>query len=191
MYTSCWDRLIHFIMYTVNPFTPLVDIRCFTLMIPIDYPLSQRKCLCVVERSNHQVIYGNCYEFLWTVFVYRFNWVVFIFIPLFQVDIMGFLNFWGFYLDVNMVVLLIISIGLAVDFSAHIGYTFMTISGSRKGKCHSVYTGTFKKHWWNIRVNRTLVTNTFFPNIMIYKIAIEKRNITQCASTFDLRMSII
>ena len=36
-------------------------------------------------------------------------------------------------MDVNMVVLLIISIGLAVDFSAHIGYTFMTVSGSRYG----------------------------------------------------------
>ena len=36
-------------------------------------------------------------------------------------------------MDVNMVVLLIISIGLAVDFSAHIGYTFMTVSGTRYG----------------------------------------------------------
>ncbi|XP_052790875.1 patched domain-containing protein 3-like isoform X1 [Mya arenaria] len=47
-------------------------------------------------------------------------------------DIMGTLELWGFYLDVNMVVLLIISIGLAVDFSAHIGYTFMTLTGTRK-----------------------------------------------------------
>ena len=36
-------------------------------------------------------------------------------------------------MDVNMVVLLIISIGLAVDFSAHIGYTFMTVSGTKNG----------------------------------------------------------
>ena len=36
-------------------------------------------------------------------------------------------------MDVNMVVLLIISIGLAVDFSAHIGYTFMTVSGTNYG----------------------------------------------------------
>ena len=49
---------------------------------------------------------------------------------------MGSLHFWDFYMDVNMVVLLIISIGLAVDFSAHIGYTFMTVSGSRYGKCY-------------------------------------------------------
>ncbi|KAL4218800.1 Patched domain-containing protein 3 [Mactra antiquata] len=47
-------------------------------------------------------------------------------------DIMGSLYFWDFYLDVNLVVLLIISIGLAVDFSAHIGYTFMTLTGTKK-----------------------------------------------------------
>ena len=50
-----------------------------------------------------------------------------------QVDIMGTLELWDFYLDVNMVVLLIISIGLAVDFSAHVGYTFLTITGKKKG----------------------------------------------------------
>jgi len=47
---------------------------------------------------------------------------------------MGTLELWDFYLDVNMVVLLIISIGLAVDFSAHVGYTFLTITGKKNGE---------------------------------------------------------
>ncbi|XP_060594980.1 NPC intracellular cholesterol transporter 1-like isoform X2 [Ruditapes philippinarum] len=53
------------------------------------------------------------------------------------IDIMGCLHFWDFYLDVNLVVLLIISIGLAVDFSAHVGYTFMTVTGTRKERATS------------------------------------------------------
>lgn len=62
------------------------------------------------------------------------SFFVLVCVGLTTLDIMGSIHFWDFYLDVNMVVLLIISIGLAVDFSAHIGYTFMTITGSRKDR---------------------------------------------------------
>lgn len=65
------------------------------------------------------------------------SFFVLICVVLTTIDIMGSLHFWDFYMDVNMVVLLIISIGLAVDFSAHIGYTFMTVSGSRYDRAKS------------------------------------------------------
>ncbi|KAH3797093.1 hypothetical protein DPMN_150668 [Dreissena polymorpha] len=60
------------------------------------------------------------------------SFLVLVCVALTTVNIMGTLQYWGFYLDVNLVVLLIISIGMAVDYSAHIGYTFMTLTGTRK-----------------------------------------------------------
>lgn len=65
------------------------------------------------------------------------SFLVLICVALTTIDIMGSLHFWDFYMDVNMVVLLIISIGLAVDFSAHIGYTFMTVSGTNYDRAKS------------------------------------------------------
>ena len=53
---------------------------------------------------------------------------------LFQVDLSGFLNFWGITIDTVVAVQLILAIGLAVDYSVHIGHTFLLFSGSRNGK---------------------------------------------------------
>jgi predicted RND superfamily exporter protein len=41
------------------------------------------------------------------------------------------MHFWGLTLDTTSCIFLIISIGLCVDYSAHVGHTFMTLSGSR------------------------------------------------------------
>ncbi|XP_070195122.1 patched domain-containing protein 3-like isoform X2 [Littorina saxatilis] len=48
------------------------------------------------------------------------------------VDVAGTLQFWGTSIDTASSILLTLTVGLAVDYSAHIGHTFMTISGPRK-----------------------------------------------------------
>ena len=47
------------------------------------------------------------------------------------IDTAGFLQFWGLYLDQDLAIFLTISIGLSVDYSAHIGHSFMVQGGSR------------------------------------------------------------
>jgi multidrug efflux pump subunit AcrB len=47
------------------------------------------------------------------------------------VDVIGVMHFWGLTLDTVSCVILVIAIGLCVDYSAHIGHTFMTLKGSR------------------------------------------------------------
>ena len=46
----------------------------------------------------------------------------------------GTLQFAGFTVDGNMVVMFTFCIGLSVDFSAHVAYMFMTVKGTRNGK---------------------------------------------------------
>eukprot|EP00095_Tigriopus_kingsejongensis_P000432 maker-scaffold171_size289870-snap-gene-1.38 protein:Tk00432 transcript:maker-scaffold171_size289870-snap-gene-1.38-mRNA-1 annotation:"conserved hypothetical protein" len=43
------------------------------------------------------------------------------------VDVLGFMHFWGLTIDVVSSIIVIISIGLCVDYSAHIAHTFLTI----------------------------------------------------------------
>ena len=52
-----------------------------------------------------------------------------------QVNVCGMMHFWGLTIDTLTSILLILSMGLAIDYSAHIGHTFMTIAGTRNGKC--------------------------------------------------------
>ena len=51
-----------------------------------------------------------------------------------QVNVCGMMHFWGLTIDTLTSILLILSMGLAIDYSAHIGHTFMTIAGTRNGK---------------------------------------------------------
>jgi len=46
----------------------------------------------------------------------------------------GTLYFWDVTIDTASSILLTLSVGLAVDYSAHIGHMFMTVSGTREGK---------------------------------------------------------
>lgn len=47
------------------------------------------------------------------------------------IDVMGFMHFWGLTIDVVTSIIVIISIGLCVDYSAHIAHAFLTSQGSR------------------------------------------------------------
>ena len=51
----------------------------------------------------------------------------------FQVNVVGFTYFWGVTINAISAVLILLSIGLAVDFAAHIGHAFMTSNGSKEG----------------------------------------------------------
>lgn len=42
--------------------------------------------------------------------------------------------FWDLNIDTVTSIILIIALGLSIDFSAHIGHTFMTTKGNRTGK---------------------------------------------------------
>ncbi|XP_076462610.1 patched domain-containing protein 3-like isoform X2 [Babylonia areolata] len=47
------------------------------------------------------------------------------------VDVAGSMHFWGLTIDTVTTIILILAIGLAVDYSAHIGHMFMTVTGTR------------------------------------------------------------
>merc|ERR1740117_1339308 len=47
------------------------------------------------------------------------------------IDILGCMRMWGLVIDNVTVIQLVISVGLCVDYAAHIGHNFMTKSGTR------------------------------------------------------------
>nr|KAG5711759.1 hypothetical protein BaRGS_023523 [Batillaria attramentaria] len=47
------------------------------------------------------------------------------------VDVAGTMHLWGLTIDTVTTIILILAIGLAVDYSAHIGHMFMTVTGTR------------------------------------------------------------
>merc|ERR1711920_656640 len=48
------------------------------------------------------------------------------------IDVMGFMHFWGLTIDVVSSVIVIISVGLCVDYSAHIAHAFLKEKGTRR-----------------------------------------------------------
>ena len=49
-------------------------------------------------------------------------------------DVGGVLELWNVSIETASSILLTLSVGLAVDYSAHVGHTFMTVSGDRNGE---------------------------------------------------------
>lgn len=52
----------------------------------------------------------------------------------------GFMHFWGLTIDTSAAILITISMGLTVDYSAHIGYAFMVAGGSKKERVVTTLT---------------------------------------------------
>ncbi|XP_063713445.1 NPC intracellular cholesterol transporter 1-like [Symsagittifera roscoffensis] len=48
------------------------------------------------------------------------------------VDVIGFLHFWGNTINVVTTIMVILAVGLAVDYAAHIGHTFMVSTGTKQ-----------------------------------------------------------
>lgn len=44
------------------------------------------------------------------------------------------MHYWGLHVDSVTCIQLVLVVGLAVDYAAHIGHTFMTIAGNRNGQ---------------------------------------------------------
>ncbi|XP_060064761.1 patched domain-containing protein 3-like [Ylistrum balloti] len=62
---------------------------------------------------------------------FRTSLIVFTCVIFTLVDVAGTLHFWGVTIDTASSILLTLSVGLAVDYSAHIGHMFMTVQGTR------------------------------------------------------------
>jgi hypothetical protein len=80
----------------------------------------------------------------------------------FQVDVAGTMYFWGVTIDTASSILLTLCVGLAVDYSAHIGHTFMTVSGSKNGTIFSNLTVISLdllglSEWWPL--NKAVINN--------------------------------
>ena len=51
-----------------------------------------------------------------------------------QVDIAGSLYYWGLSINTITTVLLVLVVGLSVDYAVHVAHAFMRATGSRKGE---------------------------------------------------------
>ena len=82
-------------------------------------------------------------------YFYKDLWDVF----LSQVNVVGFAHFWDTSINVVSTINLVLCIGLAVDYAAHIGHAFMVASGSRKSKAimmQPTYFCICLKNQWTI-----------------------------------------
>merc|ERR1712070_373902 len=60
--------------------------------------------------------------------------LVFLCVVMTIVDVLGCMNMWGLAIDSVSVIQLVISVGLCVDYAAHIGHSFMKTPGSSRGE---------------------------------------------------------
>ena len=62
------------------------------------------------------------------------------------VNVGGFIHFWGLTIDTVSCTNIIISIGLCVDYSAHVAHAFMACTGTREQRVNSFFKFTLKKY---------------------------------------------
>ena len=55
-------------------------------------------------------------------------------VNLLQVDVAGLMYYWDLTIDTVSTVVIIIAVGLSVDYASHVGHTFLVKSGTRRGK---------------------------------------------------------
>ncbi len=60
---------------------------------------------------------------------------VFASVAMIVVEIAGTMQFWGLTIEIVTSICLILAVGLAVDYSAHIGHMYIALSGARQGLC--------------------------------------------------------
>ncbi|CAB4066186.1 NPC1 [Lepeophtheirus salmonis] len=68
------------------------------------------------------------------------------------IDVTGYMYFWGVSIDTASAVLLTVSLGLAVDYSAHIAHGYIHSSKSSrggKGEGFPYKSGSSSPQWWN------------------------------------------
>ncbi|XP_078317578.1 patched domain-containing protein 3-like isoform X2 [Crassostrea virginica] len=86
-----------------------------------------------VELYRNLALAGACVFFVTLVLIANIwtSIIVFTCVIFTLVDVAGTMYFWGVTIDTASSILLTLCVGLAVDYSAHIGHTFMTVSGSK------------------------------------------------------------
>ena len=57
-------------------------------------------------------------------------------------DIIGFLHFWGITIDIISCINIVLSVGLCVDYSVHIGHAFLVARGGRQERCVIIVCST-------------------------------------------------
>ena len=89
----------------------------------------------VIQRELYQNIGSSMIAIFITVLIFlgSFRGACFVIFCVFAtiVEVAGFMYFWGLTIDVITCNTLVISIGLCVDFSAHIAHGFISRSGTR------------------------------------------------------------
>jgi len=56
------------------------------------------------------------------------------------IDLLGLMYYWGLTVEIASSILVILSAGLAIDYSAHIGHTFTTVRGSKSTRAKETLT---------------------------------------------------
>lgn len=86
-----------------------------------------------VELYRNLALAGACVFFVTLVLIANVltSLIVFTCVIFTLVDVAGTMYFWGVTIDTASSILLTLCVGLAVDYSAHIGHTFMTVSGDK------------------------------------------------------------
>ncbi|XP_069127848.1 patched domain-containing protein 3-like isoform X2 [Argopecten irradians] len=92
-------------------------------------------------------------------------------------DVGGMMHFWGLTIDTVTSIILILAIGLAVDYSAHIGHCFMTFTGDRNARARGtlvemgspVFSGAFSTFlaFILLAVSNSYVFTTFFKVFLL------------------------
>ncbi len=81
-------------------------------------------------------------------------------ILLLKADVSGMMHFWGLTIDTVTSVMLILAIGLCVDYAAHIGHAFMTARGSsRNGELQILISPFFAK--FCLKLNYLILSQSF------------------------------
>jgi len=53
------------------------------------------------------------------------------------------MHFWGLTIDTVTTILLVLAVGLAVDYASHIAHSFMVTAGSRQGEMNYMYVNKY------------------------------------------------
>ncbi|XP_052775684.1 patched domain-containing protein 3-like isoform X1 [Mya arenaria] len=106
--------------------------RCFVYSHP-QYMFNETNKVLKLELYRNLALAAVCVFVVTLILIANFwaSILVFVCVVFTVVDVAGTMQFWDISIDTASSVLLILCFGLAVDYSAHVGHTFMTHTGSR------------------------------------------------------------
>lgn len=106
--------------------------RCFVYSNP-QYMFNETNKVLKLELYRNLALAAICVFVVTLILIANFwtSVLVFICVVCTVIDVAGTMQFWGISIDTASSVLLILCFGLAVDYSAHVGHTFMTLAGTR------------------------------------------------------------